>query len=277
MFLKTLTHQIFGTPNKVTQWQGFNVAHVSYQGSRKFNEDTIAFRCFDNGIVAVICDGLGLNGEGQQVSQVFTDSLMQQISVQNDNLVENPELVLNQLIYSAASDMTRQLKQSFSDSIAHTTCLVVWVSKQGTKVAHIGDTRAVAMRKSEVLWKTLPATNDPDNPFRETLQKQLQAGDQITVDHSVSFVDEDVLNPDSKTINYQHCPYPVLESFTALENGDAILLSSDGFWEMISEAEMTKLTTTRQLYNCLQRLARRAVKRAGLKSDNVSALVIRKD
>lgn len=203
--------------NEVTLMQ-IKLARYSAIGSRTENEDS--FACEQTGpeqMYAVVCDGLGSHGGGQEASRIAVEQLRQ--------------LHLTQL--PSAEKIRSWMEQSNQEILRRrngprhmkTTAVALFVDRGRAIWAHIGDSRLyhfhngrladatadhsvcyLAVRMGEITRRDIP-----DHPDRNKLLKVLG-------EESIS---------------------PEIHEAVALEPGEhAFLLCSDGLWERLHEDEI---------------------------------------
>lgn len=196
------------------------------EGDRTVNEDSIGHAEKDGRQCFVLCDGLGGHGKGELASRYVVecvkccfyesddpkDYMTSVLDRANDGLLEE------QIVLNAPYEMK-------------TTAVVLVFEGEKCRYMHIGDSRLYHFRKNKVLGRTI----DHSVP-----QMLALAGD---------IREKDIRNhPDRNRLlrvmgikwNNDNERYELSE-YEDIKIGDAFLLCSDGFWELITEKEICKL------------------------------------
>jgi len=232
------------------------------QGGRHYNEDSFAMVELGGAALFVVADGLGGHGGGDLASGYFCEQLGELAKKSQSSLVTNPKEVLAELITLAAKNMGKKILAKNVKSDAHTTCVVCYVSADNIVVAHIGDSRALLATKQRMEWRTRD---------HSVVQMLLDDG-EITEDEMGTHPDQGRL---LKAISVNKCPKPTVKLYPPLEKHQALLLCTDGFWEMITPKEMQKFAQTIPVEKLINKYIPLANKRAGKDGDNVTLLVVK--
>ena len=201
-----------------------HISVLSKLGGRERNEDACGYWSDGGPICCVLSDGAGGHGGGDVASRIAVETVLRQFSVAPGC---SPGMVFS-LIDQANRDVIGQQGNS-NDTADMRATLVVLVFNPTTLEAvwgHIGDSRLYCFRSGFVVNRTKDHSlfqsmvdagfADPErlrgNPERSVLIASLGA--------------DDGFQPD------------VISSPFALQEGDAFLMCSDGFWEYVTEAAM---------------------------------------
>lgn len=195
---------------------------------RKNNEDFYGVSNTINGIVCVVCDGIGGNKGGEIASKIAVDTISSffENSKQKDirTSIEESLIIANQNIINRSKEDLQY------DKMGTTSCILV-LKENKAWYAHIGDSRIYLFSKRK---KTLT---------------------QITKDHSLTqslldegiIKEEDALNHSSKHLIIKAlgikdnvvpdiCKNPIIPS-----KGDIFLLCTDGLHGEISDKEIESI------------------------------------
>lgn len=197
-----------------------DIAKVCDIGGRNKNEDSVmAYQTKSGGCFAV-ADGLGGHAGGDIASACVTEALAREYYMNDlcstDRLKELFYAAQNKLLATADLEGKKGMR---------TTLAALLISDKTAVYGHIGDSRIYHFRKG-------------------VLQ-------QVTADHSVAYLSylngeisyEDIKNsPDqNRLIRSMGVPEkfkPEIAEAVKVEEGDAFLLCTDGFWEHISEKDV---------------------------------------
>mgnify|MGYP006436948859 CR=1 FL=1 len=128
---------------------------------------------------------------------------------------------------------------------------------------HVGDSRLYCFRDGELLYRTRD---------HSLLEAMVKAG-EIAPEDVATHPDQNVLlrsigSAEEDTLSVTH-------NDLAVRQGDSFLLCSDGFWEVMSEAEMATALAAPDLQGSLNAWVNTAAQRQGKGGDNVSAAGLR--
>ncbi|MDH5392324.1 MAG: serine/threonine-protein phosphatase [Gammaproteobacteria bacterium] len=233
---------------------------LSYIGHRRINQDFASHLFTPQGKLFVVADGLGGHEGGELASRYFCEALLIATKARLKQLNKQPEQTLVLLAETAATAMSDKILSDHPGINAHTTCAICWLSTDNKLTTlHIGDTRIYWFTRRHIIWQSR------DHSVVQTLVdsgviKQNQMGTHPTQ------------NALTRSIAVGKAIKPSFKSHqTQLKKGDALLLCSDGFWEMISQNEIISLAKSRKPEQDLSRWIKTAIERAKPYSDNVTA------
>lgn len=236
-------------------------ATLSRQGARDYNEDACGYWTSDDGACFVVADGAGGHGGGDVASETAVKTFLVGFSEQpaiDKNFVD-------QLLHQADSairygqTLANQLKK-MSTTVA---CLFLNDDAGLAQWIHLGDTRIYLIRRRQCK--------------------------QLTKDHSLlqRFLDNKTLSADvaqtsiARNILYaalgtgEEIYFESLDKPFQLQEGDAFLLCSDGFWEGVDQELMVStLGLAGSAEEWLIRMEQLVVERNSATQDNYSALAV---
>lgn len=240
----------------------FEIGRTSRLGNREVNQDRLTVIENRHGAVLVLGDGLGGKPGGDLAAQTLVDSISEELAL-NPLPAEHPEKFLHELIRRAhhAILMTGQEQEPpLSPGSTAVVCLV-----QNLKVwwAHVGDSRFYLYRNGLPLYRT------QDHSYVEQLYREGRISLRKTHDHPMR-------NYVTQCIGlFPHEPEIAISKGIELQEGDILLLCSDGFWEPLDDAQIGAMIEKGQLNNALNTLAERAETTSYPHSDNTTAVALR--
>lgn len=204
--------------------RSIDYAVYTNQGSRQINEDSVGVFQKDGNSCFILCDGLGGHGMGDLASSLVKDVFACRFSENKGIKTFLPDT------FMAAQDilMAEQIQQSAKQKMKTTAVAGVTDGKK-LYFGHIGDSRLYIFYKNRVLTRTI----DHSIPQMMAVAKEI---DESEIRHHPerNYVLR-VLGIDWEEPMYEiRKPVP-------LKKCQAILLCSDGFWELIDEVEMCRL------------------------------------
>lgn len=197
---------------------------------RKENQDTVRTAVFDDGILAVVCDGMGGARAGREASQLAVDAAMDAFSRDYTAGMSPPEL--KKLMLGAVAEAnTAVYEKSRTDAETYgmgTTCVMAFVQEELLHIVNIGDSRAYLMTD------TLPLTQ---LTLDHTATEMLFAQGRITREEMKNHPQRHML---TKVVGVERRVTP--DYFQeALPPHPCILLCSDGLYGLCSDSEIAAL------------------------------------
>lgn len=202
-------------------------ATLSGQGRRSYNEDACGYWTSSEAACFIVCDGAGGHGGGDVASETAVRTLLSAFSSQPSL---EPAHIAGLI---EKTDQAIRYGQKLSDSLrkmsATVAALFLDARAQRAQWSHLGDTRLYHFRRRVCRC--------------------------MTKDHSVvqSFVDAGVIEADEIRHHARrnllfaalgmgdNASPAALEHSFEVEDGDAFLLCTDGFWEGVDESQMVEL------------------------------------
>jgi serine/threonine protein phosphatase PrpC len=234
----------------------------SNQGRRSQNEDSVAWNEFDNGVLAIIADGMGGGVDGR----LFSSTAVARIQSAIISLREGVSATALRQALQAALDELHRLRASDERYQESGTTLVVagvMLAKSGASVhvVHVGDSRAYTIRANGTITSL---TRDHsyaealirDGMLPEEAQKHPQA---LRLTHALG--DQLVI-----------ADIPEYEQTAQLAVGDSLLLCTDGVSKYLSADELVAALSGRAAQQAATQIVQQALHNGS--NDNVSALVV---
>lgn len=204
---------------------GMEVAIISEQGGRSYNEDACGHWHSDRHLCCVLADGAGGHGGGDVASRIAVETLLAAFA---ERPTEDGEQ-LAELVWATNQAVLDQRAGDSRLRDMHTTvvCLVIDFLARSAHWSHVGDSRLYWFRDGKLVDRTLDhslvqslinagvltAEQARDHPRRSELQSALGTRpEDLQVGASGGSVD--------------------------VESGDAFLLCSDGLWEFVTDQIM---------------------------------------
>lgn len=235
-------------------------AERTFAGGREFNEDCIAVEETGRHLCLVLSDGAGGHADGAVASRMAVNKVLEGFRARPPADADDlAELLLD------AHEAILAAQRAAEGGVAamHATIVVLTLDTQvGTALwGHVGDSRLYVLRKGTVLSVTrddsvvqwmvdsgyLPPEQARSHPKKNRLLAALGA-------------DGDV----QPTVQVE--PFP-------LEDGDALLLCTDGWWDGLAGGQIeAELRLAPSLDAWMDAMAATIAERAGANHDNYSAI-----
>lgn len=228
---------------------------------RDHNEDCIAFSFPENdkkNLIAVVADGMGGHNAGEVASKMACKIVLDYCLREWDN--DSPEALLQNAFHQAHQEIIAAGESNSEQEGMGTTATAVIIRHNQYYLGHIGDSRAYLFRDESLSQLSTDHT---------LVNEMFKSGEITKVErdhHPMNNVLLQALGT-LPTINPQ-----ISSSALALEEGDRLLLCSDGVYDALSEDDLTELLKMRRAEFVLECLS--AVANSRRASDNFSALLI---
>lgn len=234
----------------------FSVFQVSRRGGREKNEDRMGY-CYtrDSGLF-VLADGMGGHPEGEVAAQIALQSVSAMFQAHARPRLADPPSFLAQSILAAHRDVVRYaISRSLADS-PRTTLVSLVVQGGRASWLHCGDSRLYAVREGQLIGRTR------DHSYAEHQTAPGRGGDRVG--RNVLFT----------CLGSPARPVFDIAGPIALQQGDKLLLCSDGLWGPVADDEIVALLGSQPVSVAVPELVELALRRTGTASDNVTALAL---
>ena len=241
----------------------FNVASISEKGEREKNEDCIVVSAAENSLCAVLCDGLGGHYGGELASACVCESIKKNFECHDWE--GSPEELVNSLIEQAQEDLhVRQLELGREDGIKTTVCCLV-IKDDKAAAAYVGDSRIYLFKNNKMFCRT------QDHSVPQYLVKMGEIKETDIRHHPDRNKLLRVMGSKWDQPQQQQMKLP------ELDGRNDFLICSDGFWEWITEKEMTACLREADTSQAWLDKMRDLVNEhgAGNHMDNFSAIAVR--
>jgi PPM family protein phosphatase len=245
---------------------GIEVAGLSDVGcQRENNEDSYLYwepaddREFERkGRLAVVADGMGGYEGGLEASRLAVDTVRE---VYDRVMHDDPQVALVEAFLTAHDKIQNYAVENPELQGMGTTCTALVIRGRQIHLAHVGDSRLYLVRDSEISRLTrdhsyvgrlvesgiVRAEDAEKHPQRHILTAALGAGNELSVDG--------------------------MEQTVRLQDGDDLLLCTDGLWGVVSEEELQSAAANHSPTECCRELVKLARQRGG--PDNITLQVLR--
>jgi protein phosphatase len=244
---------------------GLEVASLSDVGcQRENNEDSVLYwepvaaELESKGRLAIIADGMGGYEGGQEASRLAVETVR---SVYDNAFGGNPQDTLIGALEAAHQNIQRFAQEHPQFYGMGTTCTALAIVGRQLSFAHVGDSRLYLIRGESISRLTrdhsyvgrlvetgiVRSEDAESHPQRHILTAALGSGRDVT----------------------PHIP----EHPNLLEEGDILLLCTDGLWGVVGDPNLARVVQTNPPAEACQKLVNMALERGG--PDNITVLVLR--
>lgn len=246
--------------------EGFVIATATDVGrKRSGNEDSHAIWVSDDpqvrarqGMLLVVCDGMGGASAGEVASKLAADTVVQVVSTGG---FEDPADALREAIESANGAVHSQATANADQRGMGTTCTAVVLRGREVWAGHVGDSRAYLVRGSKVMKLT-----KDHSLVAELIEKGHLTEAEAKHDHRRNVVTRSVGA-------LEHVQVDSERVVDKLKPGDALVLCSDGLHGLVTDYEIGQIAGEEQPAEACASLIDLANERGG--PDNITAIVVR--
>ncbi len=185
--------------------------------NRSINQDAIHITSTENGLLFILCDGMGGHAGGELAAKLGIEYISEYISKKNAKskkaLVNNAFRVANHHIYEERTNCPEVKNMG-------TTCVLALISDEKLYFAHVGDSRLYHYKNKRLCQLTR------DHSYVQSLYEEGIISWEETLTHPRK--NEITRSLGMEIVSAEHCKKEI-----ALEKGDKFLLCSDGLTNMV--------------------------------------------
>ncbi|HYP71071.1 MAG TPA: PP2C family serine/threonine-protein phosphatase [Variovorax sp.] len=233
----------------------FSVFQVSRKGGRLKNEDRMGYCYTRESGLFVLADGMGGHPEGEVAAQLALQTIAALYQREARPILKDVKAFLGAAVMSAHQQIMRYAGNKGMLDTPRTTVVAAVLQGNSATWVHCGDSRLYVVRDGELLTRTLDhshAERPRPNPGPETFNRNLL----LTCLGSPTTPMFDISNP------------------VPLQQGDRIMLCSDGLWGVMDEMQIVRILATRPVADAAPELVEMALRRGGANGDNVTMIAL---
>jgi serine/threonine protein phosphatase PrpC len=234
----------------------FSVFQVSRKGGREKNEDRMGYCYTRESGLFVLADGMGGHPEGEVAAQLALQTVSALYQKEARPAVKDVTEFLASALMAAHHQIIRYASERGMLDTPRTTLVAAVL--QGTQASwvHCGDSRLYLVRGGELVTRTR------DHSYLEQQNAGIIRMDRIN--RNILFT---CLGSPTKPVFDVTGPIP-------LQQGDKLLLCSDGLWSSLSDAEIVRHLSTKSVADAVPDLVEDALRNGGEHSDNVTVVAM---
>jgi PPM family protein phosphatase len=241
----------------------FITAAISSKHDRRNNQDAYNYALLTQKGCWVVADGLGGHQAGEVASKLAVENII-------DSFKRHQEIsseAINKYLVSAQNTIVNQQKKIPALSGMRTTIVLLAADSQSAIWGYAGDTRLYHFRNGRIIYQTT------DHSVSQALAN---AGD-IRPEEIRFHADRNRL---LRAMGEEdHFRPVIMGEKKPLQHGDAFLMCTDGFWELILEDEMEQdlvysADPTSWLNKMENRILAKALRHTDKQHDNYTAVAV---
>ena len=234
----------------------FSVFQISRKGGREKNEDRMGYCYTRESGLFVLADGMGGHPEGEVAAQLALQTVSALYQKEARPIVNDVNEFLSTALMAAHHQIIRYASEKGMLDTPRTTFVAAIVQGTSATWVHCGDSRLYVVREGELLTRTR------DHSYLEQQNAGVIKMDRIN--RNILFT---CLGSPTK-------PVFDITGPVALQQGDKILLCSDGLWGSLSDVDIVRQLSTRPVSDAVPDLVEAALRTGGEHSDNVTVIAL---
>lgn len=234
----------------------FSVFQISRRGGREKNEDRMGYCYTRESGLFVLADGMGGHPEGEVAAQLALQTVSALYQKEARPVVKDVTEFLSTSLMAAHHQIIRYASEKGMLDTPRTTLVAAIVQGTTATWVHCGDSRLYVVRGGELLTRTR------DHSYLEQHSSGIIRMDRIN--RNILFT---CLGSPTKPV------FDVTGPIT-LQQGDKILLCSDGLWGSLTDADIVRHLTTQSVSDAVPDLVEAALRNGGEHSDNVTVIAL---
>ena len=224
----------------------FSVFQVSRKGGREKNEDRMGYCYTRESCLFVLADGMGGHPEGEVASQLALQTVSALYQKEAKPALKDVPAFLGASLMAAHHQIIRYAGDKGMLDTPRTTLVVAVVQDGTVTCVHCGDSRLYVVRDHDLLTRTR------DHSYMEHQPPGVVRMDRIN--RNILFT---CLGSPTRPV------FDITGPIT-LQQGDKIMLCSDGLWGTVGEAEIVEQLAGHPVSDAVPDLAERALRKGCL-------------
>jgi serine/threonine protein phosphatase PrpC len=239
----------------------FTIFQDSRVGDREGNEDRVGYSYSRDVLLMTVADGMGGHLGGEVAAEIAVAEVTRRFQHEARNKLKKPFDFLVSAIQSAHRAIVSHAVEQNLLECPRTTIVACIVQNGSAYWAHAGDSRLYVLRRGDVVAHTQDHSR---------VQMMIDSG-EITAEAAARHPER---NKIFSCLGGVVPPQIASGREFALETGDTILLSSDGFWGQIPGKMVSDMLRKQPVVEILPGLLEEAQRRARGESDNLSVVAM---
>ena len=238
----------------------FSVFQVSRKGGRPTNEDRMGYCYTRDAALFLLADGMGGHPEGEVAAQLALQVVSAAFQQEAKTAIKDVRAFLSSSVLLAHRQILAYAASKSMLDTPRTTFVAALVQGDSVSWVHCGDSRLYMVRDGEMLARTR------DHSYLEQRQEDVPAGAKSgdKTNRNVLFT---CLGSPANPV------FDVMGPIN-LQQGDRLLLCSDGLWSTLSDVEIVYDLGLKPVARAVPDLVEKALEKAGATSDNVTVIAM---
>jgi serine/threonine protein phosphatase PrpC len=237
----------------------FSVFQVSRRGGREKNEDRMGYSYTREAGLFALADGMGGHPEGEVAAQLALQTLSALFQREAKPTLADPARFLQDAVMAGHLQLLAYAASKGMSDTPRTTLVACILQGNAAYWAHCGDSRLYLVRGDKLIART---RDHSYSELQEALGRHPNEGERFN--RNVLFT---CLGSPGKPM--VDTTGPLL-----LQDGDRLLLCSDGLWGTVADEVITEQLTKLPIADAVPELVERALRNGGPRCDNVTVLAV---
>ncbi|MGJ7496663.1 PP2C family protein-serine/threonine phosphatase [Variovorax sp. RT4R15] len=233
----------------------FSVFQVSRKGGRLKNEDRMGYCYTRESGLFVLADGMGGHPEGEVAAQMALQTIAALYQREARPVVKDVRAFLTSSALSAHQQIMRYAGNKAMLDTPRTTLVAAVLQGTTATWLHCGDSRLYVVRDGQLLTRT----RDHSHAERPRLD---QGAEPVNRNLLLTCLG----SPTTPTLD--------VSAPLNLQQGDRIMLCSDGVWGVLDDDHIVRTLSNRPVSDAAPELAESALRSGGSHSDNVTLIAL---
>ncbi|MBK6004987.1 serine/threonine-protein phosphatase [Ramlibacter ginsenosidimutans] len=234
----------------------FSVFQISRKGGREKNEDRMGYCYTRESGLFLLADGMGGHPEGEVAAQLALQTISALYQKEARPVVKDVAEFLSVSLMAAHHQIIRYASEKGMLDTPRTTLVAAIVQNGHASWVHCGDSRLYVVREGEMLTRTR------DHSYLEQQSAGVIRMDRIN--RNILFT---CLGSPTKPVFDVTGP-------VQMQQGDKILLCSDGLWGSLDDNEIVRELSIKSVSEAVPDLVESALRNGGEQSDNVTVIAM---
>ena len=236
----------------------FSVFQISRKGGREKNEDRMGYCYTRESGLFVLADGMGGHPDGEVAAQLALQTISALYQREARPLIADTVEFLSSALTAAHHQIIRYASEKGMLDTPRTTLVACILQGTGATWVHCGDSRLYVVRDAELLTRTR------DHSYLEQQKGEPNFIQTSRINRNILFT---CLGSPTK-------PVFDIAGPVVLQQGDKLMLCSDGLWGSLTDAEIVKHLASKGVSDAVPDLVENALRVGGERSDNVTVLAM---
>jgi len=238
----------------------FSIYQESRRGSRRSNQDRIAYCHSRDALLMLVADGMGGHLHGEVAAQITMQLITEAFRREARPALSDPPSFLRRAITGAHHAIIEHSSGGLAEA-PRTTCVACVVQDNAACWAHAGDSRLYHIRDGRIVART------KDHSRVQQLIDQGRIREEAFAAHPER---NRILN----CLGSAKPPQVDLSGTVQLDAGDTLILCSDGLWSPLSPKIISSALQKNGIMQAIPELLDEAERRAGRECDNLSVIAL---
>ena len=210
-------------------------------GGRSENQDSFGYIETPDGLLVIVCDGMGGGPGGKTASSTVVEVVRQSV-LESSNLHKSREDALKIAVERAHEVLLNKMQEFPSLKGMGTTIAALYINNESAVLLHIGDSRLYKIRGSEKVFRT-----QDHSMVGEMVRNGTLTEEQARLSAQANIITRAIGIDGKSQADIDIIPF---------EKGDRFVLCSDGIWGAMPEVQLIKhFSERRSLANIVESIS----------------------